>query len=508
VNILIPIAGEDRFFKPDEYFFPKPLVEIAGTPMIELCVRTLVRQFPDARFIFIVQDAHCTKYSLDGMLRILTHDRCTIVRLNQHTQGALCSALLAIDGIPQDEPLAIVNGDQIIDADLGAFVDSTAAAEHDAAVVTFESLHPRWSFVNLDSAGFVREAAEKRVISRNAIAGFYYFRTGKLFVDAALRTLEYETGVDGTYFISQTLNNLVLEGRKIASHRIDTGAYHSFYSPQKVQEYERRVQNRALLDHAHERSAAPAKINVVIPMAGLGSRFAKAGYTKPKPFIDIAGRTMIELVMANLRLEGARYILLARKEHLEAEPETVARVAAQGNVEFVSIDSVTEGAACTVLQARRLIDNPTPLLIANCDQFVDFSCEAFVTDCWTRGLDGSILCFRDSKRDPKWSFAQVGPSGLVTQVAEKIAISDLATVGLYLFRRGSDFVDGAIDMIARNERCNNEFYTCPVYNHVIRSGRRIGVHEIRFEDMHGLGVPDDLMEYFELIGNEPQRALA
>jgi NDP-sugar pyrophosphorylase family protein len=507
MNILIPIAGEDRFFKADEYFFPKPLIEIAGTPMIELCVRNLVRQFPAAHFIFVVQNEHCTKYSLDGMLRILTNDRCTIVRLNQSTKGALCSALLAIDHIPEGEPLAIANGDQIIDADLGALIDRIDAQKHDAAVVTFESLHPRWSFVQTGPDGFVCEAAEKRVISRNAIAGFYYYRTGKMFIDAALRTLEYEAGVGGAYFISQTLNNLVLEGRKIACQKIDASSYHSFYSPQKVQEYERHVQNQAFLDRPAARQA-PKQINVVIPMAGLGSRFAKAGYTKPKPFIDVAGKTMIERVMDNLALEGARYILLARKEHLDSERATVNRLLALGNVEFLPIEAMTEGTACTVLHARGLIDNETPLLIANCDQIVDFSCADYVADCWARGLDGSILCFRDSKLDPKWSFAKTDRSGIVTQVAEKLAISDLATVGLYLFRRGSDFVAGAIDMLARNERVNNEFYTCPVYNHVIRNGGRIGVHEVRFDDMHGLGVPDDLIAYLELIGREPQRALA
>jgi dTDP-glucose pyrophosphorylase len=161
-----------------------------------------------------------------------------------------------------------------------------------------------------------------------------------------------------------------------------------------------------------------------------------------------------------------------------------------------------------VLHARDLIDNETPLLIANCDQVVDFSCETFVADCRARGLDGSILCFEDRARDPKWSFAETDKDGLVVQVAEKVAISNMATVGLYLFAHGADFVAGAVDMIARNERVNNEFYTCPVYNHVIAHGGRIGVHAVRHEDMHGLGVPDDLMAYLDLIGSEPERALA
>src|SRR4029079_9115787 len=125
--------------------------------------------------------------------------------------------------------------------DLAALVRQTERAGHDAAIVTFESLHPRWSFVRRDGNGFVSEAAEKRVISRDAIAGFYYYRTGKLFLDSALRTLEYDAGLDRAHFISQKLNNLILEGRKIACRKIPASLYHSFYSPQKVQEYERHV---------------------------------------------------------------------------------------------------------------------------------------------------------------------------------------------------------------------------------------------------------------------------
>lgn len=486
MNILIPIAGEDKFFRQEEYFFPKPLIEVAGTPMIELCVGRLRRQFPEAHFIFVVRDEDCARFSLDGTLRLLTEGRCTVVRLSRPTKGALCSALMAIDHIKADEPLLIANGDQVIDADLGALVARAGRDGRDAAVVTFQSLHPRWSFVRLGADGLVCETAEKRVISRNAVAGFYYYRSGQLFLDAALHTLENDAAINGAYFISQTLNHLVLEGRAIAAFDIAAGAYHSFYSPQKVEEYARRKQD------------GDERINVVIPMAGLGSRFAKAGYDRPKPFIDVAGRTMIETVMDNLRLEGARYILIARREHLESEAEAVRRLTERGDVEIVAVDGPTEGTVCTVLHARKLIDNDGPLLIANCDQVVDFSCRAFVSDCLTRNLDGSILCFRDAGRDPKWSFARLGADGLVRQVAEKVAISDLATAGLYLFRRGRDFVAGAVDMIARNERVNNEFYTCPVFNRLLADGARIGVFEVAFEHMHGLGTPEDLLDYLGL----------
>jgi len=231
-----------------------------------------------------------------------------------------------------------------------------------------------------------------------------------------------------------------------------------------------------------------------VPAAGQGSRFAKQGYAKPKPFIDVQDRPMIELVLDNLGLPGAREILLLRREHIEAEAEVVSRLDERG-CSIVPVEGLTEGTLCTVLLSRQLIDEDRPLLIANSDQLADFSCEAFVRDCLERGLDGSILVFRDPEMNPKWSFARLNDDGTVAEVAEKQPISDLATVGIYFFRRGADFVRAAIDMIAHGDRVNNEFYTCPVYNYAIKNGLKIGVYEIPMAAMHGLGTPEDLQSY-------------
>jgi NDP-sugar pyrophosphorylase family protein len=237
--------------------------------------------------------------------------------------------------------------------------------------------------------------------------------------------------------------------------------------------------------------------NVVIPMAGRGQRFVDAGYDVPKPFITVHGVTLIERVLMNVQLPAAHYFLLARPEHLADQRAAVARIEARYAATFVPIPKVTEGAACTVLHAHRLINNDSPLLLANSDQYVDSSIGHYVDDCLSRELDGSLLTFVDSTRDPKWSFAKVSDAGLVTEVKEKVPISDIATVGIYFFRRGRDFVEGAIDMIAANDRVNGEFYTCPVYNYCIRQGRRIGIWSIDAASMHGLGTPDDLQRFAE-----------
>lgn len=236
-------------------------------------------------------------------------------------------------------------------------------------------------------------------------------------------------------------------------------------------------------------------INIVIPMAGEGSRFVQAGYEKPKPFIDVNGKPMIVKVMENLSYPGAQFILIGRKAHLEQEAELVAEIEQRYNARFIVIDKLTEGTACTVLFARELINNDTPLLIANSDQLVDIEVSRYIDDCFDRKLDGSILTFTDHELSPKWSFAKIDADGIVTEVQEKKPISDYATVGIYLFTKGSDFVNAAIDMIINNDRVNNEFYTCPVYNYAIRLNRQIGIYNMDFAEMHGLGTPEDLDKY-------------
>ncbi|EED2210020.1 lipopolysaccharide biosynthesis protein, partial [Campylobacter coli] len=235
-------------------------------------------------------------------------------------------------------------------------------------------------------------------------------------------------------------------------------------------------------------------MNIVIPMAGLGSRFAKAGFDKPKPFIDVLDKPMIVRVLENLKYKDARYILIARKEHLTKEKKLVDEIKNNFNVEFIPIDKLTEGTACTVLYARKYINNDMPLMIANSDQIVDINIADFINDSFKRGLDGSILTFIDKEKNPKWSFAKLN-NDLVVEIKEKEAISEFATVGIYFFNKGKIFIESAIDMIIENDRVNNEFYTCPVYNYAIKSGAKIGIYNIDFSKMHGIGTPEDLEKY-------------
>lgn len=234
-------------------------------------------------------------------------------------------------------------------------------------------------------------------------------------------------------------------------------------------------------------------------MAGLGSRFADKGYENPKPFIDVAGKPMIERVLDNLYIPEARFILLVREEHITNYSSYITNIKERYKSVIFSVNGLTQGTACTVLLARNLINDNTPLIIANSDQIVDMNFSDFVDDAKTRDLDGSILSFIDSKRDPKWSFASLNDNDLVTAVKEKDPISDYATVGIYYFKRGIDFVEGAIDMILQQDTVNNEYYTCPVYNFLIKKKLDIGIYNIKESEMHGIGTPEDLNSYLEKL---------
>ena len=234
------------------------------------------------------------------------------------------------------------------------------------------------------------------------------------------------------------------------------------------------------------------KMNVLIPMAGAGSRFEKAGYTFPKPLIDVAGNPMIQVVVNNLNID-ANYIYVVQKSHRQKyNLDTLLNIITPG-CKIVEVDGMTEGAACTALLAKEYIDNDSPLFFANSDQFVEWDSNEFLYKMQETNSDGGIVTF--NAIHPKWSFAKVNELGLVTEVAEKNPISNIATVGYYYWKQGSDFVKYAEQMIEKNIRVNNEFYVCPVFNEAIQDNKQIRVFNAK--GMWGLGTPEDLNYYLE-----------
>lgn len=230
-----------------------------------------------------------------------------------------------------------------------------------------------------------------------------------------------------------------------------------------------------------------AKMNVLIPMAGAGSRFAQAGYTFPKPLIEVKGKPMIQVVVENLNIE-ANYIFIVQREHYEKYSlQYLLNLLAPG-CRIVQVDGMTEGAACTTLLAKELIDTGEPLLIANSDQYLEWNSNETLYAFAADGIDAGIVTFKATH--PKWSYARLDDDGFVAEVAEKKVISDLATVGVYYWSRGSDYVRYAEQMIAKDIRVNGEFYVAPVFNEAIADGAKVRCKNA--DAMWGIGTPEDL----------------
>ncbi|MBY0370653.1 HAD-IA family hydrolase [bacterium] len=258
-----------------------------------------------------------------------------------------------------------------------------------------------------------------------------------------------------------------------------------------------------------QRESHRPTVEILIPMAGRGLRFLEAGFARPKPFISVLGKPMIEWVVDNVRSSEYPQVFtfLVNEDHLKnpAYEALLNRVAP--GCRIVRVPSTTQGAACTALLAADVLCLDRPLLIVNSDQWVEHSIDGFLQDAISSRCDGSILTFEAT--EDKWSFARLGADGWVEEVAEKRPISRQATVGIYYFREGRLFTDGAQSMIRKNIRTREEFYLCPVYNEMIGSGGKVRTLDLPPGAMHGLGTPEDLEAFLkfrlseETLGTRP-----
>ena len=235
-------------------------------------------------------------------------------------------------------------------------------------------------------------------------------------------------------------------------------------------------------------------INIVIPMAGAGSRFQVAGYDLPKPFIDIKGKMMIEHVLDGIQIPDAKYTLIIQQAFQNEHREKLDLLAQKYGVQFVAVEKLTQGASCTALAAHEIINNEDMVVFADSDNFFDNRVfKAFIQDAKDRNLDGSLLTFNTS--EPCFSFVQTDEKGYAVRTKEKEPISNHAITGVYLFARGKDFVKCAINMMIYGDRSKNEYYMSNVYNWAIKAGLKIGCFDIGDNDWACVGTPEQLKEY-------------
>jgi len=229
---------------------------------------------------------------------------------------------------------------------------------------------------------------------------------------------------------------------------------------------------------------------VLIPMAGLGSRFQKEGYKVPKQLIAVGDKQLIDISLDCLEYTGCKMIFIVRDEQVyNHHMDVILRQKFGSDVEIIVLDRLTEGSVCSCLYAEHLIDNDAPLVIHTLD--VEFAPKFDVNTLSDLDADGKILTFKSNSSN--YSYVKTDESGVAVATAEKKPISNQACVGVYCFKRGSDFVRLAKEMIAADMRTNNEFYIAPLYNLFIDNSMKIVTQEV--EKMHVFGTPDEYQFY-------------
>ncbi len=231
-------------------------------------------------------------------------------------------------------------------------------------------------------------------------------------------------------------------------------------------------------------------MNVVIPAAGRGSRFLDKGITIPKPLISISGKPMVRWAVESLPfVKPSELIFVLRREHVDNyEIDKRLKEIFSPAIKVIVIDYVTEGAACTILLAKGIINNNEPLIVSDCDHYFRNSAYNRLVTNTPEGISGVIPVFK--AEGTKWSFTRFNEGHVVAEVAEKVRISDYANIGAYFFARGKDFVAAAEEMVQKNLRVNNEFYVAPVYNLLLGKGAKVLAAEC--EAVWGLGTPEDV----------------
>jgi dTDP-glucose pyrophosphorylase len=236
INVLIPACGKSKFF--EDNYYPKNVTEINGKPMIEWVIDNY-RSLKDVKFTVCLFRDECDKFHTDKIVSIVTNDNCNVVKQENMTAGALCTSLLAVDYIGNDKELIISNSDQILDIDLSDVVNSFRKNNVDCGVICFNSVHPRWSYIRVNDQNEVVETAEKHPLSNHAIAGFYYFSHGNDFIEAAKQVIRKRETYNDHFFISSTINEVILNNKKVGYYEISPDKYHSFYSPERIAEYQK-----------------------------------------------------------------------------------------------------------------------------------------------------------------------------------------------------------------------------------------------------------------------------
>ena len=322
-------------------------------PLIVQVVQHLEKSLNPSRFICVIPEELEKKWSLAKIISLETNNKVDFYLRKENTSGSLCSALLASD-LLKEEDLVVVNMDEILDTDLSEIVKNFKRMKYDAGLITFSGSHPRLSYALINGNNIVEFCAEKMVISKNALTGFYYFSNKKLFIESCSNALLDDDSFEGNFYLSSAINQIILANKNVGSYKIDKFQYHTLYSPEMIKEFERSNFAKNL----NNNQKYSELINIVIPAAGEGSRFKDQCWSDPKPFIDINGKPMLQHVIDNISLPNSNIYLILRDKNTCFSNEFNSKDA--NSINNLFIDYKTSGTAATLLHAKDIIDKKVP----------------------------------------------------------------------------------------------------------------------------------------------------
>lgn len=237
-------------------------------------------------------------------------------------------------------------------------------------------------------------------------------------------------------------------------------------------------------------------MNILIPMAGEGTRFPRDTYKVPKPLINVKGFPMIQVALESLGLVGTYHFVIRKDSYYDQVCYLLHSIFP--NSKIISVDETTSGPASSCLLFRDYINNEEELVIANCDQIMWWDPELFLTTARYYKYDGLVVTY--STDTPKNSYAKIDKDGFVLQIKEKEVISDVSLNGIHYWRKGKYFVQSAESMIeCKDTAPNGEFYVGPTYNYMIKEGLKVGIHHIPNYQHNPVGVPEDLNCFLQKI---------
>lgn len=507
MQIVVPMSGFGERFRRAGYRVPKPLIEVDGKPIIA----HVIDLFPgETQFVFICNREHLDEPSYrmaEQLARYCPTGR--IVGIAPHKLGPVNAVLQAIDHIDPAEPTVVNYCDFTCSWDYADFKDFVLSSGCDGAIPCYTGFHPHmmgstnYAYVRSDR-GRVLDIQEKQPYtdqprSEFASSGTYYFGSGALMRDAFERTMARpDLIVGGERYVSLAYKPMLEDGRRIAVYELNH--FMQWGTPQDLEEYRYWSEAfRGLADPVRAQPPPRQRGAVMVPMAGLGSRFSAEGYADPKPLIDVSGEPMVVQAARDLP-EPAQRVFVQRRDIPGRGRIAEALRSRFPDCVLIDLERVTDGQARTCLLGLDGIDPQQPLTIGACDNGAVFDAQALsvlLDDADTDVLVWVARGYPGAARRPTHYGWVDEADGAVRSVSVKQPLADPArdpiVLGTFSFRRAGDFVAAAEAMIARDGRVNGEFYVDTCINDALALGLKVRV----FEVSHYLcwGTPDDLRTY-------------